>query len=72
MALLDEAEIDRLSPLERLALISQLCDSLEDHEVLLSEAQREELDRRLESLKTERNQGTTWVALKADLERRSP
>jgi putative addiction module component (TIGR02574 family) len=43
MALLDEAEIGRLSPPERLALISQLWDSLEDHDVLLSEAQRAEL-----------------------------
>lgn len=72
MALLDESEIGRLSPPERLALISQLWDSLEDHDVLFSEAQRAELDRRLESLETDRHQGTTWAALKADLERRSP
>jgi putative addiction module component (TIGR02574 family) len=70
MAWLDEAEIGRLSPPERLALISRLWDSLEDHDVLLSEAQRAELDRRLESLETDRHQGTTWAALKADLERR--
>ena len=72
MALLDETEIGRLSPRERLALIAQLWDSLEYHDIALSEAQQAELDRRLDSLETDRHQGITWAALKADLERRCP
>jgi putative addiction module component (TIGR02574 family) len=72
MALLDRAEIGRLSPPERLALIAELWDSLQDQDVPLSPAQRAELDRRLDSLQQDRDRGITWAALKADLERRCP
>ena len=72
MELLTSDEIVRLSPPERLALIAQLWDSLEQHYLPLSQAQQTELDRRLASLEQDRRQGVTWAALKAELERRCP
>lgn len=63
MELLTSDEIVRLSPPERLALIAQLWDSLEQHQLPLSQAQQTELDRR---------QAVTWAALKAELEQRCP
>ena len=65
-------EITRLSPDERLALIAQLWDSLEQHQLPLTQAQQIELERRLASLDQDRQQGVTWAALKAELERRCP
>ena len=61
-------QIARLTPPERLALISQLWDSLEDGQLPLSAAQQTELDRRLETLDQDRRAGVTWEALKAELE----
>ena len=72
MELLTHDELVRLTPPERLALISQLWDSLEDKHLPLTAAQREELDRRLASLDQDRREGITWEALKAELERRCP
>jgi putative addiction module component (TIGR02574 family) len=60
-------EIARLTPPERLALISQLWDSLEDDQLPLSAAQQTELDRRLETLDQDRRAGITWESLKAEL-----
>jgi putative addiction module component (TIGR02574 family) len=70
MELLTEDEIARLTPSERIALISQLWDSLEDQQLPLTAAQRTELDRRLASLDQDRREGTTWEALKTELEQR--
>ena len=72
MELLSSEEIVRLSPSERLALIAQLWDSLEQNQLPLSQAQQMELERRLASLDQDRQQGVTWAALKAELERRCP
>jgi putative addiction module component (TIGR02574 family) len=72
MELLNENELSRLTPPERLALISQLWDSLEADELPLTAAQQLELDRRLETLDQDRAKGVTWVELKAELERRCP
>jgi putative addiction module component (TIGR02574 family) len=72
MELLTSNEIVRLSPQERLALITQLWDSLEPHQVPLSQPQQAELERRLASLDQDRREGVTWSALKAELERRCP
>jgi putative addiction module component (TIGR02574 family) len=72
MELLTSDEIVRLSPQERLALIAQLWDSLEQNQLPLSQAQQAELERRLASLEGDRDQGVTWAALKAELERRHP
>ena len=72
MELLTPDELTRLTPPERLTLISQLWDSLEDGHVPLTAAQRVELDRRLASLDPDRREGITWTALKAELEQRCP
>jgi len=65
-------EIVRLSPPERIALIAQLWDSLDDHQIPLTSAQQEELERRLTSLDQDRQDGVTWAVLKAELEQRCP
>jgi putative addiction module component (TIGR02574 family) len=72
MELLTQDELVRLTPPERLALISQLWDSLEDDQLPLTAAQRSELDHRLASLDEDRRGGVTWETLKADLEQRCP
>jgi putative addiction module component (TIGR02574 family) len=72
MEFLTPDEIVRLSPPERLALIAQLWDSLEDDQLPLTDAQRAELERRMASLDQDRNEGVTWAALKAELEQRCP
>ena len=65
-------EIVRLSPPERIALIAQLWDSLDGHQIPLTSAQRAELERRLTSLDQDRKDGVTWAVLKAELEQRCP
>ena len=72
MALLTHDEVVRLTPPERLALISQLWDSLEDDHLPLTTAQRAELDSRLATVDQDRQKGITWAALKAELEQRCP
>jgi putative addiction module component (TIGR02574 family) len=57
---------------ERLALISQLWDSLEDDQLPLTAAQRVELDSRLATLDQDRRDGITWTDLKTELEQRCP
>ena len=65
-------ELARLTPPERLTLISQLWDSLEDNHLPLTAAQRGELDRRLATLDEDRRESITWAALKTELELRCP
>jgi putative addiction module component (TIGR02574 family) len=65
-------EITRLSPDERLALIAQLWDSLDEHQVRLMPSQQAELERRLGTLDHDRTQNVTWETLKAELEQRCP
>ena len=72
MELLTHDEIVRLTPPERLALIEQLWDSLEEHEVPLTLAQQGELEHRLASLDAERAHCVSWADLKAELEQRCP
>lgn len=72
MDLLSQDELMRLTPPERLALISQLWDSLQGEQLPLSGAQQAELDSRLETLDRDRRAGITWAALKRELERRCP
>jgi putative addiction module component (TIGR02574 family) len=72
MEFITHDEVVRLTPPERLALISQLWDSLEDDQLPFTPAQRAELDRRLATLDQDRREGTTWAALKAELEQRCP
>lgn len=70
--MLSPDEIVRLTPPERLALIAQLWESLEQEQVPLTGAQEAELERRLVSLDDDRRKGVTWASLKAELERRCP
>jgi putative addiction module component (TIGR02574 family) len=72
MQTLTPNEITRLSPEERLALISQLWDSLHDSEVPLPPAQQAELARRTASLVQDRSQAVSWEQLRAELARRCP
>jgi putative addiction module component (TIGR02574 family) len=72
MELLSPNEIGRLTPPERLALIAQLWDSLEQEQLPLTNAQEAELEWRLGSLDEDRRNGVTWAALKAELEQRCP
>ncbi len=70
MELLTPEEIVRLTPPERLALIAQLWDSLEQERLPLTSAQEGELERRLASHDEDRRDGVTWASLKAELEQR--
>ena len=70
MAALNQDDLSRLTPPERLALISELWDSLDSDQLPLTAAQRTELDRRLETLDEDRRQGIAWPVLKSELERR--
>jgi len=72
MDLLSQDEIARLSPPERIALIAQLWDSLDDNQIPLTSAQQSELERRLDTLDQDRQNGVTWAVLKAKLEQRYP
>jgi putative addiction module component (TIGR02574 family) len=72
MDLLTPDEIVRLTPPERLALIAQLWDSLENEQLPLTDAQQTELERRLASLDDDRRNGVTWASLKTELEKRCP
>ena len=65
-----EDESVRLSPPERIALIAQLWDSLDNCDLPLTMAQRAELDSRLSMLKVERAECTTWTEFKSELDRR--
>lgn len=53
-------------------MIAQLWDSLEENQLPVSAAQKDELDRRLDRLDADRRESVTWDALKAELERRCP
>jgi len=72
MQFLTQDELARLTSPERLALISQLWDSLDDDQLPLTAAQRADLDSRLATLDQDRREGITWAALKAELELRCP
>ena len=72
MEMLTSDEIIRLSPPERIALIAQLWDSLNDAQLPITGAQEAELEARLATLDQDRQNGVTWSALKAELEQRCP
>jgi putative addiction module component (TIGR02574 family) len=68
--MLSQDELIRLTPPERIALIAQLWDSLENEHLPLTVAQKAELDHRLDSLEQDRSQNIAWTDLKGELERR--
>lgn len=61
-------EAKKLSIPERLALVEEIWDSIaEDNEYFeLTEVQRQELDRRLDSFRANPSQGRTWEEIKAE------
>jgi putative addiction module component (TIGR02574 family) len=65
--------IDELSPEERLRLIEELWDSLNDEPgtVPLTNAQREELDRRLDDLERSGPEGIPWDQVLQQIRSRS-
>ena len=70
MQVIGQEELLRPTPSERLGLISQLWDSLEDEQMSLSPAQASELDRRLDTLEADRQSYVTWESLRSELEQR--
>lgn len=66
-------ELRRLSPSEKLALVSELWDDLAAHpeEIPINPEQIEELDRRLEAYRKDASQSTTWEAVRARILPRS-
>jgi len=72
MDLLTHDELVRLTPPERLALISQLWDSLEDGQLPLTAPQRAELDSRLANARPRPAQGHHLGCFEGELEQRCP
>jgi putative addiction module component (TIGR02574 family) len=62
--------IDRLSIAERILLVEEIWDSIADkpEEVPLTDAQREELERRLAAYEANPRAGSTWEEVKARLQ----
>lgn len=58
----------KLSIPERIALVEEIWDSIaEDSEYFeLTETQKRELDRRIESFRTDPSRGRTWEQIKSD------
>jgi putative addiction module component (TIGR02574 family) len=63
-------ELARLSPRQWLDLIERLWESLKHEDLPLTEAQRAELDRRIEGFDQDREQSIPWERLKAELRER--
>lgn len=63
------ADLLELSPAERLLLVEELWDSLvnQPDAVPFTDAQREELNRRLEAHRRDPNAGSSWEEVKARL-----
>ncbi|MBR0755804.1 addiction module protein [Bradyrhizobium jicamae] len=68
MATLD---ISRLTPKERLDLISELWDSLSATDVQLTPEQQAELGRRLATFDADRRDAIPWEEIDAEFDRRS-
>jgi putative addiction module component (TIGR02574 family) len=60
-------EISKLTVAERLLLIGELWDSIADADAPISEAQRDELARRMASFDEDKRHAVSWEALKAEL-----
>ena len=71
MTTLTHDEIIKLSPPERLTLISDLWDSITDADLPTPPAQRRELERRLASFDQDRAHAVSWEQLKAELAART-
>ena len=67
---ISKEELRRLSVAERIQLVDEIWDSIlsEDHEVPLTEAQRRELDRRLQEYAKDPAAGRPWEDVRKSLE----
>lgn len=63
-------DLDQLSTSERLQLVQDLWDSIaaEPESVPVTEAQKEELERRLSIYREEQDAGTSWTEVKERLQ----
>jgi putative addiction module component (TIGR02574 family) len=57
-----------LSTAERILLVEQIWDSIEPDQIEVTQAQRAELDRRLEAHRASPSEGVTWEQVKARLQ----
>ena len=71
MKSLSRDEILRLSPTERLTLIGDLRDSLDDRDISLPQAQTDEIQRRLDNFESDALSAITWEQLRAELAERN-
>lgn len=55
-----KVDIKSLTPQERLELLEEIWDSLECEDISMTDAQRAELDRRLDDLEHDRHLGIPW------------
>ena len=58
--------IDQLTVEERLTLIEAIWDSITPEQLPLTEAQKQELDRRLTAYRANPNKVTSWEVIKAE------
>jgi putative addiction module component (TIGR02574 family) len=65
-----KVDIQSLTPEERLALLEEIWDSLEPGDVPLTEAQRAELDRRLDDLERDPTLGIPWETVLREIRER--
>ena len=63
-------DINSLTPEQRLQLIEELLDSLSDENVPLTDAQKAELDRRVEHLEKHPDQVVPWTEVRRRLQDR--
>lgn len=66
---LSHDEIQQLSVEQRLELIGELCESLEEQAIPLTTAQTEEIDRRLATFEEDQAESITWDELRMRIER---
>lgn len=61
--------LDKLSVPDRLLLVDELWDSIAEEEdsLLLTDAQKTDLERRLEAIDADPSRGSTWEQVKARL-----
>jgi len=66
-------DITQLSIAERIQLVEDLWDSLvvNPNDLPITQAQRDELDRRLQAHRDNPSQGASWQQVKADIKRRA-
>src|SRR5262245_30388122 len=64
-ALLDSEKLKRLSIDERLAMVDQICETIEEDSFAISPALRRELERRLKEVDAHPDEGSPWEEVEA-------